>query len=66
MSTIEEITTAIEQLSTDQLALIQAWIAEYAERRWDEQIARDERSGRLDSLIDRALAEHQAGRTKPL
>ncbi len=42
------------------------WLAEHAEREWDEQIERDERAGRLDALIDRALEEHRAGRTRPL
>ena len=66
MSTVEEITSAIEKLPADQLARIQAWLVEYAERQWDEQIERDERAGRLDALIDRALDEHRAGRTRPL
>jgi hypothetical protein len=66
MSTVEEITTAIERLSADEVARVQAWLAEYAERLWDEQIERDERAGRLDALIDRALEEHRAGRTRPL
>ncbi|WP_165224853.1 hypothetical protein [Aquisphaera insulae] len=66
MSTVEEITAAIERLSAQDVARIRAWLAEFAERRWDEQIERDERSGRLDSLIDRALEEHRAGRTRPL
>jgi hypothetical protein len=66
MSTVEEITAAIEQLPADQVARIRAWLADYAERLWDEQIERDERAGRLDALIDRALTEHRAGRTRPL
>jgi hypothetical protein len=66
MSTVEEITAAIEQLPADQVVRIRAWLADYAERRWDEQIEQDERTGRLDSLIDRALEEHRAGRTRPL
>jgi hypothetical protein len=66
MSTVEEITAAIEQLPADQVARIRAWLADYAERLWDEQIERDERDGRLDALIDRALAEHRAERTRPL
>ena len=66
MSTVEEITVAIEQLSADDVARLRAWLAEYAERIWDEQIERDERAGRLDALIDRALEEHRAGRTRPL
>jgi hypothetical protein len=66
MSTVEEITAAIERLPADDVARVQAWLAEYAERLWDEQIERDERAGRLDVLIDRALEDHRAGRTRPL
>jgi hypothetical protein len=65
MSTVEEITAAIERLPADQVSRIRAWLEEHAERRWDEQIARDEQAGRLDALIDRALDEHRAGRTRP-
>jgi hypothetical protein len=66
MSTVEEITAAIERLPADQLARLRAWLAEYSERRWDEQIERDVQDGRLDALIDEALEEHRAGRTRPL
>ena len=66
MSTVEKITAAIEKLPADQVARVRAWLADYAERLWDEQIERDERAGRLDSLIDRAIEEHRAGRTRPL
>jgi len=66
MSTVEEITAAIAQLPEDQVSRVRAWLEDRAERRWDEQIERDERSGRLDALIDRALEEHRAGRTRPL
>ena len=66
MSTVDEITAAIEQLSADDVARVRAWLAEYAERLWDEQIERDEQAGRFDTLIDRALDEHRAGRTRPL
>ena len=62
MSTVEEITAAIEQLPADQVGRIRAWLAEFAERQWDEQIERDERAGRLDALIDQALEERKAGR----
>ena len=66
MSTVEEITTAIERLPADELARVRLWLAEHAEKLWDDQIARDEQAGRLDALIDRALEEHRAGRTHPL
>jgi hypothetical protein len=63
MSTVDAIITAIERLPADEVARLQAWLAEYAERLWDEQIERDVRDGRLDTLIDEALEEHRAGRT---
>jgi hypothetical protein len=66
MNTIEAITTAIAQLPPEQVAQIRAWLIEYEERQWDEQIAQDERDGRLDALAERALAEHRAGGTRPL
>lgn len=66
MSTVEAITTAISQLPPEQVAQVRAWLAEYAELEWDDQIERDEREGRLDALAERALAEHRAGRTRPL
>lgn len=66
MSSVDAITAAIAQLPPEQVAQVRAWLAEYDERQWDEQIARDEREGRLDALAERALAEHRAGRTRPL
>jgi len=69
-------TPTLESLGIDKLSLEEklelagtleeAIKAEQAERDWDEQIERDERAGKLDGLIDRALEEHRAGRTRPL
>lgn len=66
MSTVEEITAAIEQLPAEEFDRLRTWLLEYAERLWDAQIERDAREGRLDHLIDEALEEHRAGRTRPL
>lgn len=66
MTAVEAITTAIAQLPPEQVAQVRAWLAEYDDRKWDEQIAQDERNGRLHALAEQALAEHRAGRTRPL
>ena len=66
MATVEAITAAIAKLPPDQVAQVRAWLAERAEAEWDLQIEQDERAGRLDALAERALAEHRAGRTRPL
>jgi hypothetical protein len=66
MSSVEEITAAIKQLPADEVARVRAWLDEYAERLWDEQIERDAQVGRLDALIEQALREHADGQTRPL
>ena len=66
MNTVEVITAAIAELAPEQVAQIWAWLAERAETDWDAQIEQDERAGRLNALAERALAEHKAGRTRPL
>jgi hypothetical protein len=66
MNTVEGITTAIAELPPEQVEQIRAWLNEQAETKWDAQIEEDERAGRLNALAERALAEHRAGRTRPL
>jgi len=66
MNTVEAITTAIAELPPEQVAQIRAWLNERVEAEWDAQIEQDEREGRLSALAERALAEHRAGRTRPL
>lgn len=59
MSTVQEIENAIEKLSDEELAEIRAWL-------WDRDIARDAAAGRLDSMVNEALAEHSKGKTRRL
>jgi hypothetical protein len=66
MSTVEEITAAIAALPREQVTQIRAWLNERAEGEWDAQMEQDEREGRLNALAERALAEHKAGKTRPL
>jgi hypothetical protein len=63
MSNIQEIETAVTQLSPEQLADFRAWFAEYDAQKWDHQIAEDAAVGRLDALADEALADLRTGRT---
>ena len=66
MTSVEAITAAIAKLPPEEVAQIRAWLAERAEAEWDAEIERDARAGKLDALAERALAEHRAGRTRPL
>lgn len=66
MNTVEAITNAISQLPPEQAEQVRLWLAERTETAWDTRIEEDERAGRLDALAQRALQEHQAGRTRQL
>jgi hypothetical protein len=61
MGKIERIENAIEQLSREELARLRAWFDELEERRFDEAIERDAKSGKLNALIAEARAEMDAG-----
>ena len=66
MGKIELIEREIERLDEDSFAALRAWFIEYDNARWDQQIESDATAGKLDSLIEEALAEHRDGKTKVL
>jgi len=66
MSKIESLEREVEALDDKGFAAFRAWFIEYEHARWDRQIEADAASGKLDPLIEEALAEHRAGKTKPL
>ena len=66
MNKIESIERHIEALDDKGFAAFRARFIEYENARWDRQIEADVVSGKLDPLIEQALAEHRAGKTKPL
>ncbi len=61
MSTVQEIERAIENLPADEFFKLGAWFDDQRERLWDERIASDAKSGRLDFLIDEARAARKSG-----
>jgi hypothetical protein len=63
---IESIEREIERLDDESFAALRAWFMEYESARWDRQIEADAASGKLDPLIERALAEHRTGKSRPL
>jgi hypothetical protein len=66
MGKIELIEREIERLDEGSFAALRAWFIEYDNARWDRQIESDATAGKLDSLIEEALAEHRDGKTKAL
>ena len=53
-------------LDNDSFAKLRDWFIEFDQARWDKQLEADSNAGKLDFLINAALAEHQAGKTSDL
>ena len=63
---VREIEIAIMQLPPGQVAELAGWFEEYHARLWDTRIENDVESGRLDSTLDEAAQDLEAGRCKPI
>jgi len=63
---VQELETAVTQLSKEELATFSQWFQEYIADEWDRQIEADIRGGRFDAAGKRAKADYDAGRCTPL
>jgi hypothetical protein len=66
MTTVDDITEAVAQLLPDELARFRSWFERFEAARFDQQIERDVKAGRLDQLAEQALADFRAGRAREL
>ena len=66
MSSVQLIEDQIKHLDNQSFATLRGWFIEYEHARWDQQIVTESEAGKLDSLINEALAEHRDGKSKPL
>jgi hypothetical protein len=66
MTTIEDIEKAVAELPPDQLQRFRDWFAEFEADRFDQQIERDAKAGRLDQLAEQALADYRSGAAREL
>ena len=66
MSRVEELQTAIAALIPEEYALLRQWFAERDWSQWDRQIEEDAQSGKLDFLIEEALAEKAQGQLREI
>ena len=64
--TLQELETAVSQLPAEQLTAFARWFEEYLADAWDRRIEDDINAGRLDQAGNRADADFDAGRCKPL
>jgi hypothetical protein len=63
---VEKLELLIKGLSADELAKFREWFAEFDAQVWDRQIEADAAAGKLDRLTEESMADHKAGKTRPL
>ena len=66
MTTVAEIRDAVLALPEGQFNDFSSWFDEYEEQRWDQQIERDQKSGPLRDLMEKARADFKAGKCSRL
>ena len=63
MSRVERIEAEVTNLSADELQAFRDWFARFDAAAWDAQIDADAGNGKLRALAERALRDHEAGRS---
>ena len=58
---MKEVKQAVKALSPQDLAEFRSWFAEFDSAAWDQQIASDLSSGKLDALLDEAAKDFRTG-----
>jgi hypothetical protein len=66
MSNVEDIEKAIENLPPAELAQFRAWFEAFDAEVYDQKIAADASSGKLDRLAEQALNGYSQGRARDL
>lgn len=66
MSTVQEIENAIQQLSEEDFRNFRSWFEQFEAKEWDQKIANDINTGKLDYLKNEALSELDDGTAKKL
>ena len=66
MRRVEQVESQVKELSPDELKLFRDWFAQFDADLWDQQIEADAKSGKLLDLANRALGDHEAGRSTVL
>ena len=66
MSELEELENRIRNLPPEDLAKFRAWFVEFDHILWDRQIESDVKSGKLDQLVNEALADYKTGKARKI
>ena len=63
---VDQIKTAIEQLSFEERAELAAWFHGWKDDEWDEQMKRDVAAGKLDYILREVDEDIRAGKLREM
>ena len=66
MSKVKELESQIQELSPEELTEFREWFTRFDADTWDQEFEADVKSGKLDAMAERALRDHNAGRSTKL
>ena len=66
MRAIQELQSAVSQLSAEELTRFREWFDKFDAEVWDRRFEEDAKSGKLDQLANQAIADFRAGKCKQL
>ncbi|MCF8131425.1 MAG: hypothetical protein K9N10_23195 [Deltaproteobacteria bacterium] len=66
MQAVKKLESAVSRLSAHELARFREWFDEFDAKAWDKQFEEDVKSGKLDQLAERAIADFRQGKCKEL
>lgn len=66
MNTVKELEKAVTDLSPEEFAEFRAWYEAFDAAMWDKQFQDDAKSGKLDRVAEKAVADYRKGKAKPL
>jgi hypothetical protein len=66
MTTIHEIEKAVSALPSKELEQFRKWFDEFDTKVWDKQFENDAMCGKLDKIVENAIADFNKGKFKEL
>ncbi|HEV1287005.1 MAG TPA: hypothetical protein VNU44_16910 [Bryobacteraceae bacterium] len=66
MSRVQEIAEQMRTLSGAELRELRAWLYEHENQLWDEHFEAELAAGKWDGFMEKALKDHQEGKSIPL
>lgn len=66
MTTVQEIENAVAHLPDPELGKFRTWFTEFDAEAWDREFEQDAKSGKFESLADKALQDLAQGRCSEL